>query len=139
LPGKGERPKYDEGPQYDEREDTRMRMLLHWLLSAIALLVVSNFVPGFVVSGFIVALIASVVIGFINGTLGWLIKIITLPFTIITFGIFLLVINALMLLLAAAILPGFRIEGFAPAFWGGLALSVLNMIIRALLKKDDED
>lgn len=115
-----------------------MRLLLHWLLSAIALLVVAHVVPGFIISGFVVALIASVVIGFINGTLGWLIKIITLPFTIITFGLFLLVVNALMLLLAAALLPGFRIEGFWPALWGGLVLSLLNMVIRALLKKDDE-
>ncbi len=126
-------------PEYDEGGGTSMRMLLHWLLSAVALLVVSRYVPGFVVSGFIVALIASVVIGLINGTLGWLIKVVTFPITIITFGIFLLVVNALMLLLAAAILPGFRIEGFAPAFWGGLVLSLLNMVIRALLKKDDED
>ncbi len=115
-----------------------MRLLLHWLLSAIALLGVAHLVPGFFVDGLIVALIASVVIGFINGTLGWLIKIVTFPFTIITFGIFLLVINALMLLLAAALLPGFRVVGFWPAFWGALVLSLLNMLIRALLKDDKE-
>jgi len=115
-----------------------MRLLLHWVLSAIALMLVARFVPGFYVSGLIVALIASVVIGLINGTLGWLIKIITLPLTIVTFGIFLLVINALMLLLAAAVLPGFRIEGFGPAFWGALVLSLLNMLIRAVLEKDDD-
>ena len=116
-----------------------MRLLLHWLLSAIALMIVSRFVPGFFVDGLIVALIASVVIGFINGTVGALLKIVTFPITILTLGIFLLVINAIMLMVAAAILPGFRVEGFAPAFWGALILSLLNMIIRRLLKADDKE
>lgn len=116
-----------------------MSLLLHWLLSAGALMLVAHFVPGIHVSGLMVALIASVVIGLINGTVGWVIKIITFPITIITFGIFLLVINALMLLLAAAVLPGFRIDGFIPALWGALVLSLLNMVIRALLKDDKED
>lgn len=116
-----------------------MRLLLHWVLSAVALLVVAHFVRGFHVSGFVVALIAAVVIGFINGTLGFLVKILTFPFTIITFGLFLLVINALMLMLAAAVLPGFRVDGFGSAFWGGLILSLLNMVIRWLLKGDKEE
>lgn len=116
-----------------------MRLLLHWLLSAIALLVVSQFVNGFHVSGFITALIAAVVIGFINGTLGFLIKVVTFPFTILTFGLFLLVINALMLMFAAAILPGFRVAGFWPAFWGALVLSLLNMVIRWLMKEEKKE
>ena len=116
-----------------------MRLLLHWLLSAIALLAVSYLVSGFRVSGFITALIAAVVIGFINGTVGFLIKIVTFPFTIITLGVFLLVINAFMLMFAAAILPGFRVDGFGPAFWGALVLSVLNMLIRWMLKAETED
>jgi putative membrane protein len=116
-----------------------MRLLLHWVLSAVALLIVSHFVRGFQVSGFLVALIAAVVIGFINGTIGTLIKIVTFPFTIITFGLFLLVINAFMLMVAAWILPGFQVSGFAPAFWGALILSVLNMIIRWILKAEKEE
>lgn len=114
-------------------------MLLHWVLSAVALLIVAHFVDGFHVSGFLVALIAAVVIGFINGTLGFLIKIVTFPFTIITLGLFLLVINALMLMLAAAVLPGFRVDGFGAAFWGGLVLSLLNLVIRWLLKGEEVD
>jgi putative membrane protein len=114
-----------------------MRLLLHWVLSAIALLIVSHFVRGFQVSGFITALIASVVIGFINGTIGMLIKIVTFPFTIVTFGIFLLVVNAFMLMVAAWIMPGFRVSGFAPAFWAALILSLLNMAIRWMLKAEE--
>ncbi|HUS19948.1 MAG TPA: phage holin family protein [Terriglobales bacterium] len=115
-----------------------MKLLLHWVLSAIALLVVSQLVSGFHVSGFLTALIGAVVIGFINGTIGFFIKVVTFPFTIITLGIFLLVINAFMLMFAAAILPGFRVDGFGPAFWGALVLSLLNMIIRWLTKGDAE-
>lgn len=112
-----------------------MRLLLHWVLSAVAILLVSNLVRGFRVDGFVTALIAAVVIGFINGTIGALIKIVTLPFTIVTFGVFLLFINAFMLMVASWILPGFRVSGFGPAFWGALLLSLLNMLIRSMLKE----
>ena len=102
-------------------------------------MLVSYFVPGFAVSGLISALIAALVIGFINGTLGFFLKIVTFPFTIITFGIFLLFINALMLRLAAYILPGFAVEGFKAAFIGATALAVLNMIIRWVMKRNAEE
>ena len=97
------------------------------------LLLVAHFVPGFVVSGFGTALIAAIVIGLVNGTLGVILKIITFPLTILTFGIFWLVINALMLKVAAAVVPGFTVVGLWPAFWGGLILSLLNMTVRHLL------
>jgi putative membrane protein len=74
-----------------------MRWLLHWILNAVALLVVSHFVQGFEVSGFVSALIAVVVIGLLNSTLGLLLKFITLPLGILTFGLFFLVINAVIL------------------------------------------
>jgi putative membrane protein len=115
-----------------------MRMLLQWVLSAIAILIVAHYVPGFHVTGFLVALIAAVVIGLINGTLGIVLKIVTFPLSILTFGIFLLVINALMLKLAAALLPGFSIYGFMPALWGALLLALINMAVRWALK-DDKD
>jgi putative membrane protein len=113
-----------------------MRLLLHWALSALALLFVAHFVDGFRVSNFLVALLAAVIIGLVNGTVGLFLKIVTFPFSIITFGIFLLVINALMLKLAAALVPGFQVVGFAPAFWAALLLAILNMIIRGLLKDE---
>jgi putative membrane protein len=109
-------------------------MLVHWILSALCLLLVANFVPGFFVKGFGTALIAALVIGFVNGTIGTLLKIITFPLTLITFGLFWLLINALMLKFAAIFVPGFEVRGLWPAFWGGLILSVLNMIMRQLLK-----
>lgn len=111
-----------------------MRLLLHWLLSALALILVAHFVPGFNVAGLIPALIAAVVIGLLNATLGLLLKIITIPLSILTLGIFLLVINGLMILLASAVVPGFHVNGIVPAFWGAVVLALLGMLIRAIVK-----
>ena len=110
-----------------------MRLLLNWLLSAIVLLVVAHIVPGFYVSGIIAALVAAVVIGLVNATLGLLLKIVTFPLTVLTLGIFWFVINALMLKLAAALLPGFEIVGFIPAFFGAIVLAIINMVVRWLM------
>jgi putative membrane protein len=115
-----------------------VRLLVHWVLSALAILAVAHYVQGFYVEDFLVALVAAVVIGLINGTLGFFVKIITFPLTIFTLGIFVLIVNAVMLKVAAALLPGFRIDGFLPAFWGALLLAILNMIIRALTKPAKE-
>jgi putative membrane protein len=111
-----------------------MRLLLYWILSALALLVVSHFVPGFHVNGLLPALIAAVVIGLLNATVGLLLKIVTFPLSILTLGIFLLVINGVMILLASAVVPGFHVTGFGPAFWGALVLALLGMLIRAVVK-----
>lgn len=110
-----------------------VRLLVHWFLSALALMIVAHVVPGFNVTGFGTALIASVLIGLINGTLGVILKILTLPLTILSFGLFWFIVNALMLKFAASLLGGFEIRGFWPAFVGSLVLSVLNFIVHAML------
>jgi putative membrane protein len=112
-----------------------MALLLQWILCAIALLVVSRIVPGFVVHGLAPALIASLVIGLLNATVGLILKIVTFPISILTFGIFLLVINGLMIMLASGIVPGFHVRGFVPAFWGAVVLALLGMLIRAVVKE----
>jgi putative membrane protein len=109
-----------------------MKLLIHWLISAVLLLVVSHVVPGFHVSTIGAALIAALVVGFVNATLGLLLKVVTFPLTILTFGIFLIVINALMLKLSATVVPGFRISGFMPAFWGAVLLAVLDLVVKWL-------
>jgi putative membrane protein len=111
-----------------------MALLLQWLLYAIALLVVSRIVPGFEVRGLAPALIAALVIGLLNATVGLFLKIVTFPISILTFGIFLLVINGLMILMASAVVPGFHVRSFGPAFWGGVVLALLGMVIRAIVK-----
>ncbi|MFP5204802.1 MAG: phage holin family protein [Acidobacteriota bacterium] len=110
-------------------------LLLQWFLSAIALLLVSRIVPGFRVEGLWPALIAALVIGLLNATLGFFLKIITFPLSILTLGIFLLVVNALMILLASSMVRGFRVYGFLPAFWGAVVLALLGMVIRALTRE----
>ena len=112
-----------------------MALLLQWLLSAVALILVSKIVPGFQVLGLWPALIAAVVIGLLNATVGFVLKIITFPLSILTLGIFLLVINGLMILLASSVVPGFRVNGFAPAFWGAIVLALLGMVIKAIMKE----
>jgi putative membrane protein len=111
-----------------------LRLLVQWLLYALALLVVSNLVPGFDVRGLGPALVAALVIGLLNATVGFVLKVITFPISILTLGIFLLVINGLMILLASNIVRGFRVNGFVPAFWGAVVLALLGMLIRAVTK-----
>ncbi|HYN15604.1 MAG TPA: phage holin family protein [Terriglobales bacterium] len=112
-----------------------MRLILHWILSAVALLIVSRLVPGFYIRGFGSALIAAVVIGLVNATIGFFLKVVTFPLAILTLGLFWFVINALMLMLASRLVPGFMIAGFGPAFWGAIVLALLNLAFRALLPK----
>src|SRR5579863_2090174 len=112
-----------------------MALLLQWILTALALLIVSRIVPGFQVAGLVPALIAALVIGLLNATVGFVLKIITFPLSILTLGIFLLVINGIMIMLASAVVPGFRVNGFAPAFWGAIVLALLGMVIKAIVKE----
>lgn len=109
-------------------------LLLQWVLYGVALLVVSNVVPGFYVEGLWPAMIAALVIGLLNATVGFFLKIITFPLSILTLGLFLLVINAIMIMLASGIVRGFQVRGFMPAFLGAIVLAILGMLIRAFTK-----
>jgi putative membrane protein len=111
-----------------------IRLFIHWVLSAFVLLIISRIVPGFQVRGLEPALIAALVIGLLNGTLGLLLKIVTFPITILTFGLFLLVINALMIRLASHVVTGFHVSGWIPALCGAVALSLLGMGIHKFTK-----
>jgi putative membrane protein len=111
-----------------------MRLLLNWVLSAIAVWIVAQVVPGVHVSGAKSALIAALVIGFINATIGLVLKVITFPLTLVTLGLFWLVINGLMLELASALLaPGFQVRGFFAAFVGAIVLSLVNLVLKGIV------
>ena len=112
---------------------TMFALLLHWLISAVSLLIVTYIIPGIEVRGFGTALIAALVIGLVNATLGFILKIVTLPLTLLTFGLFLLVINALMLQLVSHLVPGFAVSGFWAAFFGAIVLSLVSMVLRSLI------
>jgi putative membrane protein len=109
--------------------------MTHWvvslLVSSLLLYAVSRIISGFEVDGFGPALIAALVVGFANATLGLMLKILTFPLTILTLGIFWFVINALMLKLAAAFVPGFRIRGFLPAFIAAILLAIAHALLPA--------
>jgi putative membrane protein len=111
-----------------------LRLLMHWVLSALAVWIMAQIVPGISVSGPRNALIAALIIGFINATIGLVLKVITFPLTLVTLGLFWFVINALMLELASALLaPGFQVRGFLAAFIGAIVLSLLNMVFKAIV------
>lgn len=110
-----------------------MRLLLTWVLSAIAVWIVAQIVPGISLHGPVAALIAALAIGFINATIGLVLKVITFPLTLITLGLFWFVINALMLELASAIVPGFHVRGFVAAFIGAVLLSLVNLLLKWML------
>jgi putative membrane protein len=112
-----------------------LRMLLHWILNAIALLIVAHFVKGFVVSDLLSALIAVIVIGLFNATFGLMLKVITLPLGILSFGIFFLVINAVVLKFSSDFVPGFQVQTFKAAFLGALALAALHLLFSLFTPK----
>ena len=112
-----------------------VRLLIQWLLSAVALLAVSSLVNGFEVNGLGPALGAALVIGLLNATVGFFLKVITFPISILTLGLFLLVINGLMILLASSFVRGFHVRGFVPAFWGAVVLALLGMLIRMIVER----
>jgi len=107
--------------------------LLHWLLSAIALLIVANIVPGIEVDSFGSALAAAVVIGLVSATLGFFLKLLLLPFIIITLGVIYFVINGMMLMLASALVPGFRVRGLLAATGGSIVLTIVDYLLSRLV------
>jgi putative membrane protein len=125
---------FPHNPRFDSLIKIMSDLLIHWFLSAGSLLIVAFLFPGIEVRGLGAALLAPIVIGLINATLGIVVKIITLPLTLLTLGVFWLIINALMLQLAATIVPGFYVAGFFSAFFGAIVLSLVNMLLRALVE-----
>jgi len=110
-----------------------LTIILNWLVAALALWIVAQILPGIELRDFGSALIATIVIALVNGTIGWVLKLIALPLTILTLGLFLLVINALLLKLASLFTPGFRVRGFLSAVAGSLILTILTSVLRRLV------
>ena len=110
-----------------------MKLLLKWLLSAAALLFVAYVYGGVQVQSFGSALIAAFVIGLFNAVLRPVLVILTLPVTVVTMGLFLFVINALMFWAAAGVLDGFHVNGFMAALLGSLIYSALGLVIESAL------
>lgn len=110
-----------------------LEFALHLTLSAALLLIVANLVRGVEIDGWGSAIIGALVLGLVNAFVRPLMVLLTLPLTVVTFGLFLLVVNALMLRLVAALVPGIRVQSFGPALWGSLVLSLLNVGVSMLV------
>ncbi len=111
-----------------------MRLILTWLLAACALLVVAYIYPGVQVQSFTSALIAAAVIGLLNAVLRPVLVVLTLPVTLVTLGLFLFVINALMFWAAASVLDGFHVNGFLAALLGSLIYSALMLVVGSAVR-----
>lgn len=112
-----------------------IKLLANWILNAIALYLVSLFVTGVRIESFTVALVAVVVIGLINMFIKPILLLLTLPINLLTLGLFTLVINALLLMLAGSITSGFYIDGFWSALLGSLVFTVIRMLFQSLTKE----
>lgn len=106
-----------------------LELLVRWILFAGALLFVAWLIPGISLASFATALGAAFVIGLVNIFIRPLLIILTLPINILTLGLFTFVINGLMFLLVAKLVPGFNVEGFWAAFFGALLLSIISVVI----------
>lgn len=111
-----------------------MKILIHFVVSALAIAITAYILPGVSVSGPFVALVLAVVLGVINTILRPILVILTLPLSIITLGLFALVINALLVLLATYIVPGFSVTNFWWAFIFGIVLAVVNWVLQKFEK-----
>jgi putative membrane protein len=111
-----------------------MKIIFRILFTALGVLLASNIVPGIVVAGFWTAVLVAIILGILNVTIGLLLKLLTLPLSIVTFGFFFLVINALMFW-AASFIKGFHVSGFWAAFFGSLIVTIISMLGRILLRE----
>ena len=112
-----------------------MKLILKWLLSAAALLAVAYIYSGVAVASFGTALIAALIIGLLNMLVRPVLVILTIPITLLTLGLFLFVINALMFWAASGVVGGFQVNGFWAALLGSLIYSALGLLIDAVLER----
>ena len=122
-----------------------MKLLVRWVIAALALFVAAWLVPGITVDGdgWVVYAVMAVILGLVNAIVRPLLKLLTCPLILLTLGLFVLVINALTLLLASSIAVnwfnvGFYVDGFWSAFLGGLIVSIVTVILSALVREDDK-
>jgi putative membrane protein len=108
-----------------------MRLIIHWFIRALSLMIVAMLFPGFHVANFGTAFIAVAVLTILNVTVKPILVIFSLPVTILTFGLFSFVINAVVFLMASALVPGILIDGFFPALIASLLFSVVSAVLQS--------
>ncbi|CDM97423.1 MULTISPECIES: phage holin family protein [Limnospira] len=116
-----------------------INFFLTWLLAAIALSITAYLVPGFALDSWQAAAVGAIVMGLVNAIIKPILTILTLPLTLLTLGLFLFVVNAISLYLVAQFTPGFTINGFWPALWGSIVLSLVSWGMSQIANKADVD
>ena len=115
-----------------------MRLLFRVLLNAVALLVAAWLVPGVEITGAAAAVLAGLLLGVVNALVRPVLLLLTLPFTLVTLGLFIFVVNAVCFALTAALVPGFRLSGFLAALLGSIVVSLVSWILNALVADNNE-
>ena len=110
-----------------------MQFLIRLVLNGIAIIVAASLVPGLRLSGIEAALIAGIILGFVNAIVRPVLFFLTLPVTLLTLGLFIFVLNAICLALTAALVPGFEIAGFGGAFLGALVVTIVSWALNGLV------
>ena len=113
-----------------------MRILLVWLINALALIAVAYVVPSISVSSFWTALVAALVLGLVNAVIRPVLILLTLPATVLTLGLFILVINGLLFWFVGSFIEGFTVQGFWAGFFGAILFSIVSWLLSALVLKD---
>ena len=111
-----------------------MTLILRIIITALGVLLAEKLVPGIFVASFGTAVLVAVVLGILNASLGLVLKVLTFPLSLVTFGFFLLVINGLMFW-AASFVKGFTVEGFWSAFFGALIVTVVSMFGKSVIRE----
>ena len=115
-----------------------MRFLLRLLLNGLAIMVAAWFVPGVRLAGVVPAIVAGIILGFVNALVRPVLLLLTLPFTLLTLGLFIFIVNAVCFALTAALVPGFDLSGFFAAFFGALVVTMVSWLLNALLADNSD-
>ena len=110
-------------------------LIIRWLLNALALIAVASLIPGIEISGLYIALIVALVLGLVNAVLRPLLILLTLPITILTLGLFTLIINGLLFWFVSSFIKGFEVSGFWAAFFGALVMSIFSALINHFVRR----
>jgi putative membrane protein len=114
------------------KEGRKMAFIINWLVSTLAVIISAYLLPGVSLSGFFAALVTALILGLVNAVIRPVLLVLTLPLTVLTLGLFALVINALLVMLTSAIVPGFYVRNFWWALLFGLVLSLINLALSGI-------
>ena len=110
-----------------------MKLLLVWLINAVALMAVAYLLPGIAVANFVTALIAALVLGLVNAVIKPILILLTLPATLLTLGLFIFVLNGLLFWFVGSFISGFTVDGFWPGVFGAIGYSIVSWALSALI------